>query len=121
MTEHQLQLIVTQYLNLAMPPMIPWSACDHAAKLSARQGKARKDRGVKRGLADYRLVIPKGRSAEIELKVKGTYQSPDQKAWQKSVEAIGGLYAVCRSVEEVETVLAGWLTPWGHHLRARVA
>lgn len=118
MSEHALQLDVTKFLHLAMPSSVPWSAVDHAAKLSARQAGDRKRRGVRRGMADYRFVLPPhGQTAEIELKIKGTYQSPDQKAWQSAVVAAGGLYLVCRSIAEVEGALAAWGVP----LRVRVA
>ena len=117
LSEHSLQLAVTQMLAVILPPSLPWTAVDHAAKLSARQAGDRKRRGVRRGQADYRFVLAGGRSGEIELKTKGTYQTPDQRAWQASVEAAGGYYAVCRSCEEVLTTLQGW----GIECRARIA
>ena len=114
--EHDLQVIVTRFLTIAMPPEIVWTAVDHGAgKMSARSAGQRKARGVKRGQADYRFVLPPhGRSAEIELKVKGTYQSTAQEAWEAGIEASGGLYRVCRSLGEVELALLDW----GVRLRA---
>ena len=118
MSEHQLQLAVTAYLAVAVPPGVAWSAVDHAAKLSPRQAGQRKARGVKRGQADYRFVLPPhGRSAEIELKIPGGYQSPEQRAWEAAVRDAGGLYMVCRSIPEVEGALRGW----GVAVRARAA
>jgi hypothetical protein len=109
---------VTNWLRLAVPPSIPWTAVDHAAKLSARQAGDRKRRGVKRGQPDYRFVLPpNGRNAEIELKLPGTYQTPEQKAWERATIEAGGLYLVCRSLAEVE----GALTAWGVPLKARAA
>lgn len=108
-SEHALQLSVTQYLRLALPADVVWTAVDHAARISPRQGRARKDRGVKKGQPDYRFILPPhGRSAEIELKREGAYQEPEQKAWQAATEAAGGLYAVCRSVDDVTQTLAEW-------------
>lgn len=116
MTEHDLQVQITRELLLRLPHDVVFTAIDHAAKLSLRQAAMRKARGVKRGLADYRFVLPPhGRTGEIELKLPGTYQSPEQKAWQASVTGAGGLYAVCRSMAEVEGTLAGW----GVELRGR--
>lgn len=114
-SEHALQLDVTRFLERALPADVPWTAVDHAAKLSQRQAGERKRRGVRRGQADYRgLLPPSGRSWEIELKrAKGAYQSPEQKAWEAGVTAAGGLYAVCRSIPEV----AGTLTGWGVRLK----
>lgn len=108
-SEHELQLAVTEELELRLPKDIPYTAVDHAAKLSQRQGGDRKRRGVKKGQPDYRFILPPhGRTAEIELKIKGTYQSVEQKAWERASLAAGGLYAVCRSMPEVEGTLAGW-------------
>lgn len=114
--EHDLQLAVTRFLTVAC--QIHWTAVDHAAKLSKSQAGQRKARGVKRGQPDYRFILPPhGQSAEIELKVKGTYQSPEQKDWQAAVVAAGGLYAICRTAAEVEATLRAWGVP----LKARLA
>lgn len=116
--EHELQLAVWRELAIRMPPGIVYTAVDHAAKLSPRQAAQRKARGVKKGQPDFRFVLPpNGRSGEIELKLHGTYQSPEQKAWQCEVIKAGGLYAVCRSMAEVE----GTLKAWGVELRGEAA
>ena len=108
-SEHDLQLAVVKELAVRMPKDIPWTSVDHAAKLSLRQAAQRKARGVKKGQPDLRFVIPPhGQSAEIELKIPGTYQTPEQKAWQCAAVKAGGLYAVCRSMAEVEGTLKGW-------------
>lgn len=108
--EHHLQRRVTQWLEHHLPADLVWTAVDHAAKLSPRQAGARKERGVKRGQADYRFVLPPhGRSAEIELKrPKGGRQSKDQREWEAAVIASGGLYLVCQSIAEVQGALAAW-------------
>jgi hypothetical protein len=117
-TEHDLQKAVVDFLAIALGDRIPWTAVDHAARLSPRQGAARKRRAVKRGQADLRFVLPPhGQSGEIELKIKGAYQKPEQKAWEAAVTAAGARYALCRSVAEV----ADALTEWGVTLRARAA
>lgn len=110
-TEHDLQLEVTRWLIAHLGPNVAWSAVDHAAKLSRSQAAARKARGVRRGLADYRFVLPPdGRSAEIELKrpVAASRQTAEQRDWQARVTAAGGLYAICRSIPEVEGTLRAW-------------
>ncbi len=66
------------------------------------------------GAADL-LVVWGGMALFIELKVrasktwnipKTTYQKPPQKLFQADVEAAGGHYGVCRSVDEVLGFLA---------------
>ncbi|MBP7704169.1 MAG: VRR-NUC domain-containing protein [Caulobacter sp.] len=108
--EHDLQMTVTQFLTLALPKGVVWTAVDHGAgKISKVAGGQRKARGVKAGQADYRFVLPPdGRSAEIELKAPGGYQSALQKDWEARVLAAGGLYLVCRSLAEVQGALTAW-------------
>ena len=117
--EHGLQLAVTAFLKAALPPEVVWTAVDHGAgRMSKAAAGQRKARGVKRGQADYRFILPPhGLSCEIELKVEGTYQRPEQKDWARAVNAAGGRYAVCRSVQQVADIL----TDWGFPLRGRVA
>ena len=117
MSEHTLQLHATAFLEASMPAEIPWTAVDHAAKLSPRQAGERKRRGVKRGQADYRFVLPPlGLSAEIELKLEGSYQSPEQKAWEAKIKSAGGRYQVCRSLKDIQETLE----QWGVRLRAKL-
>lgn len=110
-TEHQLMLEVTRWLIANLGPNVAWSACDHAAKISQRQGANRKARGVQRGMADYLFIIPpNGTVGQLELKrpVASSRQSPEQRDWQARVTAAGGLYAVCRSLPEVIGTLRAW-------------
>jgi hypothetical protein len=116
-SEEALQFCVHQFLKVSLPDDVTYTAVDHAAKLSRRQGGTRKARGVKRGQADIRLILPPyGQSAEIELKSSDGRQSPEQKDWQKQVHRSGGLYAVCKSLDEVVATLTGW----GVKLRSRL-
>lgn len=61
-----------------------------------------KREGVVKGVADLCLSIPRhGFGAlYIEMKRPSTYQSPEQKRWQRNTERHGNKYVVCRSVEE---------------------
>jgi hypothetical protein len=47
-------------------------------------------------------------SAAIELKAEGGRQSPEQKAFQESFTALGGKYAICRSIDAVRASLESW-------------
>ncbi len=58
------------------------------------------------GTADVHSVI-KGRAVKIEVKCKATsdnYQSEEQKAYQKDIEAAGGVYVIARTFEQFH----GW-------------
>lgn len=56
-----------------------------------------------RGLADI-IVVHIGRPFFLEVKRPGTYQSPDQKAFQAEAEAAGAHYAVVRSIDDVQAL-----------------
>lgn len=107
--EHPLQVEVANWLDVVLDPRVAWTAVDHAAKVTPRQGADRKRRGVKPGQADFRFILVGGRSAEIEMKrLENGEQSDPQIEWQRRVELAGGLYAIARSIGEVRAVLVGW-------------
>jgi hypothetical protein len=54
-----------------------------------------------RGIADI-IVVYAGRPYFLEVKRPETYQSPDQKLFQKHAEKVGAMYAVVRSIEDVQ-------------------
>lgn len=63
--------------------------------------------GYVAGVADIEAILaPNGRYVAIECKAD-TRQSEAQKAYQKSVEAVGGRYFVVRSVDDVKKALDG--------------
>ena len=61
-----------------------------------------KGEGVIAGVADMLLLVPSGKHhcLCIEMKTASGRQTSEQKAWQADVEAVGGRYAVCRSIED---------------------
>lgn len=61
-----------------------------------------KRQGVKSGVADVLLLIPKGGFASLclEFKTKTGKQSDDQKEFQKQAEMCGSKYVIVRSVKE---------------------
>lgn len=61
-----------------------------------------KGEGVTAGVADMLLLLPSGEHPYlcIEMKTASGRQTREQKAWQADVEAVGGRYAVCRSIED---------------------
>jgi len=98
--EQGLQMRTAQWLETAMPNLLAF----HVA--NERRGGFGihmhfKRLGVKAGVADW-LVFPRnGRKAAIELKAE-TGQSKDQENFQAAWEATGGLYFVCRTLEEFQ-------------------
>lgn len=61
--------------------------------------------GVKAGVADW-LVFPRnGRKVAIELKDDEGEQGSDQEGFQAQWEATGGLYFLCRTLEEFQRIV----------------
>lgn len=62
------------------------------------------DRPIRFGLVGssdvFAVVGPRGRFLGAEAKTGGAVQSKQQKAFQRAVEAVGGVYVVCRSVDD---------------------
>ncbi len=62
-----------------------------------------------KGMADIHATVVVGNipvSVWLEVKTKKGKLSPNQKAFQESIEAAGGFYYVVRSIEDVEFALA---------------
>jgi hypothetical protein len=55
------------------------------------------------GVSDI-IVMHVGRPYFLEVKRPKSYQSPEQKEFQKRAEAAGAHYAVVRSIEDVQAL-----------------
>ena len=75
---------------------------------SAATGAKLKAMGVRRGVADFSITLPGGRSAYLELKRPGGRASPEQKQFRADAEAAGALYAIAETPEQVQDILSGW-------------
>jgi hypothetical protein len=74
-----------------------------AAKLKAT--------GVTPGVSDLIFLLPRHGfpNLVIEMKTPTGSQSPEQKAWQKEVEAAGSKYVICRTVDEFIATINNYL------------
>lgn len=66
--------------------------------------------GVEAGAPDFVFFLPDGQGATIELKRpdgKGTL-SAAQREWRDDLLALGWRWALCSSIEEVESALLEW-------------
>lgn len=112
--EERLQRAVVQHLMLCLPDDVVWYSVPNGGHRSASQGARLKATGVRAGVPDLAFVLPNGRAAFIELKCekdhlgRRTYLSPEQKEFCGQIMKAGGLCALCRSVDEVESILIGW-------------
>lgn len=109
MTEFEFHRQVADYLSWAAKDALythlPMGEHRHKA-VAARL----KIMGTARGWADFLFVLEGGKTAALELKRASpkTYQSKEQKQFQADLEAKGGVYRVCRTLDEVESTLRAW-------------
>ena len=113
MTEADLHRAVADYLAHAITS--PWTTFPAGGGGRAR-GAQLKGMGLTAGWPDIQIVHG-GRFYGIELKAKGKYPEPHQRAIHDAIRTAGGRVAVCRSLAEVEDALTTWRVP----IRARIA
>ena len=114
--EMKLQFVVVKNLRLLLPPEVVWWYVNNGGKTNADRIKNFK-LGEHPGASDLMvfwnrtLLCPeiKVRKSELYGIPRTTDQSKDQKDFQALIEAQGGYYEVCRSVDEV----MGFLTRHG--------
>ncbi len=107
-------------LHMAILPflqaVLPREAADtlihvpNGEKRSPATGALLKRMGTKPGVEDLQFIWA-GRLHAIEVKPEGEYQSRVQKAREAAVVAAGGVYAICRSTDDVRETLAEWRIP----------
>ncbi len=112
--EDILQMQVARFLKVVAPDLC-WYHPANGGYRNPREAAKLKDMGVRPGVADLALILSDGRAAFIELKVGKNRQTDTQIAFQADCERLGAPYAVCRSLDDVETTLRAWGVP----LRAR--
>ena len=61
--------------------------------------------GLRKGRADMEFNIW-GKTYFIEMKTPDGIQTPEQKEWQKLVEAHGFEYYICKGLEEFKKIIA---------------
>lgn len=106
--EHALQCAVRQFLNLALPPAIDWTANAAGVPVHIRTANMMKAAGVRRGWPDLQFLFPDGVTRYIELKA-GASLSSEQRAFRHRCQSIrSDIWAVCRSVDEVADTLRAW-------------
>ena len=112
--EAQLQASVARFLDEHLPPDVMWCASLSGLRMPIHVAARAKAQGVRRGWPDLSFAIPGVGLRMIELKA-GQSLSPEQRRMRDILQPLG-LWALCRSVEEV----AGALTGWGVKLQESV-
>lgn len=117
--EARLQMDVKTYLGWCLPSSIIWTANAAGVTLGKtkearlRQGAKSKAMGVQKGWSDLQFLFPDGVTRFIELKTDVGTLRPEQRDFRDrcyAAERTLGfpIWSVCRSLEEVDSVLRSW-------------
>lgn len=102
-TESQIQKDCVKWFREKYPTIEPlFFAVSNGGARNAWTAKIMKDEGVRKGVADLILLLPRSGYAFlcIEMKKPGGEQSESQIVFQRLVEKVKGKYVVCHSMEE---------------------
>lgn len=88
----------------------------NGGRRSMTTAKRMKATGQKRGTADAQLAMARGgvHGLFIEFKQPGRYPEPEQREFKKAVEQEGFAYVVCRTTEEFEALIDGYINLKGY-------
>ena len=104
-SEHALQVTVCRYLAVAMKPDMHWCAIPNGGKRDMRTAVKLKREGVKAGTPDLVILLPEGRVAWLELKIKGGSLSVEQQAFRNICQRLGHHWAVAKTLDEAAAFL----------------
>ncbi len=108
--EADLQESVVRYLRLAIKPPSRFWFCPNGGNLSKVQRARFQRMGLTPGVSDLHFVWPGGYGC-VELKASAGRLSPAQTEFLSDVGALGHHWAVCKSIEQVESALRAWGVP----------
>ena len=104
--EHALQTAVCQYMDVALRPGLYYLAIPNGGLRDISTARKLKAEGVRAGVADLQILMEQGRSAWIELKIKGGSLSPLQKDFRDVCRKLGHPWAMAKTVDDVAVFLA---------------
>ena len=105
-SEHQLQATLCQYLALALRPDCYFFAVPNGGVRHIRVAVRLKEEGAKRGIPDLIFLMPQGRTAFLEMKIKGGKLSSDQKAFRDMARSLGFEWGMARTLDQAIEFLA---------------
>lgn len=107
--EDKIQLAILEYLEIVLPPYAVVLHVPNGGWRSLSEGIKFKLLGVRKGAADLLILLPpQARSFWLEVKSPKGRVSPEQTEFGEDVRALGGGWAVVRSIEDVRNALAAW-------------
>ena len=105
-SEHALQVAVVEYMTLMVRPELYWSAIPNGGKRNLSVAVKLKREGLKPGSPDLYVMLPDGKIAWLELKVKGGSLSIEQQAFRNVCKRLGHHWVVAKTLDEVIVFLA---------------
>lgn len=108
--EQELQKSVAQWLGLALPKDCFWTAINPVPSKSKAVAGLSKAMGLKAGVPDLAFSY-RGKVFFIELKAGKGAASDNQLDCHEDIARAGAPVAVCRSIDDIHTVLTGWNIP----------
>ena len=107
-TEAELQKMVVVYLRAQHPKLLFWHTPNTINANAAWHAK-QKAMGKLAGVPDIAMVLPGGRAAFIELKIKGGRLSEDQKDFCRRCVMSDANWECCYSLDGVRETVSRWL------------
>jgi len=120
-TETALHMSVAAFMRASLPADVLFFHCPNGELRDPRTAGKLRAMGVQPGVPDFGVLLPKGQMGWIELKVGAGQLSPEQITFRQRAIALGHGHSVCRSLDDVETTLARWLSKFGLTLKGRIA
>lgn len=102
-TESQIQKDCVRWFRKTYPALESlFFAVPNGGARNAWTAKIMKDEGIKAGVADLILLVPRSGYASlcIEMKKPGGVQSESQKVFQRLAEKARNRYVICHSLDE---------------------
>ena len=102
-TESQIQKECVKWFREHYPAIEPlFFAVPNGGVRNAWTAKIMKDEGIRKGVADLILLLPRSGYASlcIEMKKPGGEQSDSQKEFQRVAEKAKNRYVICHSLDE---------------------
>lgn len=112
-TEHAMQCALMEWVLeqcADLPDLAMLFAVPNGGHRDARTGARLKAEGVRKGIVDLLLLVPRGgyHGAALELKLPSNRPSRDQQCWLDAWEALGYRVACCRSLASAQEFLEGY-------------
>lgn len=110
--EHTLQTRCVRWYRLTFPDMVHnLFAVPNGGYRTKTTAANMKAEGQLSGVSDLILLKRKGKCGALllEAKIKGNYQSDNQREWQRRIEADGYEYRVFHTLEEFAEIVTEYL------------